>query len=193
MENKYFYLSKKYAKENGIWIYKESISPIENYKEEFGEDAYEYIGKTIPNCPWYDEKTDSIIEMPRNIRVIKGMEKLNSGEYINENNEIVSVNKPENMIKPLWNPNENVWRESIDDESVTKETLDDLKKNFFKYFEAYKKLTELSKFGLVEFGDEKNKECLNFLDKFNPNKSNINLRELIEIEKTIPEILKQYI
>lgn len=190
---RYFYLSKEYAKNNGIWIYKDSDTPIKDYMDEFGIDAYEYIGNSIPNCPWYDEETDSVMEMPYNIRVLKGITKMKDGEYIDENNNIVFVEKPCDMIKPIWDLETRTWSESLTEEEIYVENINEFKNRFFNYFEAYKKIIELSKFGIIQFTELENKNCLEFLDNFNPNKENVDINYLIEIEQNVPEIIKKYL
>lgn len=119
MENKFFYLSKEYAKNNGIWIYEESDIRIENHIEKYGFDSYEYEATSIPNCPWYDETSDKIIEMPINIMVEKGIKKLYPGEYINDNNELIYIPKPDSIIEGYWNNLKNQWVENYSKDELT--------------------------------------------------------------------------
>ncbi|MGL5717214.1 MAG: hypothetical protein ACRCX2_29655 [Paraclostridium sp.] len=107
INDKYFYISKDYASRNGIWLYAESNVRIEDHISRFGNDSYEHIGPTIIHSPWYDEKTDSVIEMPENIKVVRGIRQLHDGEFIGDNNELIYVDRP--SLKHTWCPITNTW------------------------------------------------------------------------------------
>lgn len=192
---KYFYLSKEYAKNNGIWIYKESDEAIKDYMDEFGKDAYEYIGNTIPNCPWYDEKSDSVIEMPYNIKILRGIAKIKDGEYLDENNEIVVVEKPLDMIIPIWDKETHIWIESYSEkeENVVDETLDRIKGKFYNYFNAYKKIVELNEHNIISVSKEEISKCKEFLKIFNPNYVFFDIEKALKAEENIPQLLKDYV
>lgn len=118
MQKKYFYISKEYAKKNGIWIYDESETKIEDYKEKYSDDCFEYFSYSFPNTPWYDEEIDKIVEMPVYKKVELGIRILENGEYINESNELVYVSPPVDFIKPYWDFSEKIWKEMYTDEEL---------------------------------------------------------------------------
>lgn len=193
---KYFYLSKEYAKNNGIWIYKESETPIKDYMDEFGIDAYEYIGNSIPNCPWYDEETDSVVEMPYNIKILKGIVKPRDGEYLDENNEVVYVEMPSDMIVPIWNKELHIWEESyVESQEIptVDSILDGIKFRFYNYFNAYKKIIELNEYKIITVTDEEISRCQEFLKTFNPNSECFDMKNALDAEINIPEIIKNYL
>ena len=123
----YYYLSKEYAKNNGIWLFLESELPFKEYKETYGEDCVEFQGEAIPQSPWWDEKTQEITELPIEKAVEKGILILNQGEYI-QDGYIQFMPVPDDCALPVWNKTDNNWEDSSNDE----EKLEHLKKRIIK-------------------------------------------------------------
>ena len=186
--NKFFYLSKEHAKKNIIWVYEESEKRNENYLEDYSEDAYEYIAETIPNCPWYDSLTDSVIEMPVNIKVEIGLITLSEGEYINEENKIIYTSKPDNIINGYWDVSERKWKERLSSVDVSNYYLEEKKKIFIKEVDAIQKIIFMEQKGLLIEGDT-SEGVREYLNKINPyNSTEINI--LNEVPR--PIILDKY-
>lgn len=186
--NKFFYLSKEHAKKNSIWIYEESEKKNENYIEKYGEDAYEYIARTIPCCPWYDEENDSVIEMPIHIKVDKGIRTLYPGEYINEKNELVYVPKPNNLINGYWDFLEHEWKEGLSDEELENHFLEERKKVFVEEVDAVQKIIFMEQNNLLSEGDS-SEGLIEYLNQINPY-SSANVMVLNEVSR--PNILEKY-
>lgn len=189
----FFYLSRKYAEKNGIWIYEDSKTPLNNYKETYGDDCYEFVGKAIPNCPWFDNEDDCIIEMPEIIKIKNGIRKLLPGEYI-ESEELKYIPCPSEYNKGVWEVNNNRWVEGETKEEINIKNVAEAKKRFFKYFEAYQKISKLKEFNVIQMTDVELKSCLDFLNSFNPNKENVNIELLLKLEtEKLPKILVEYL
>lgn len=188
MENKFFYLSKEYAKNNGIWVYEESNIRIENHIEKYGFDSFEYEATSIPNCPWYDEVSNKIIEMPINIMVERGIKKLYPGEYITENNELVYVPKLNNLISGYWDFSEHKWKEGLSDEELKNHYLEERKKIFIEEVGAVHKIIFMEQNNLLSEGDS-SEGLTEYLNQINPYNS-ANVIALNEVSR--PDILEKY-
>lgn len=167
MENKFFYLSKEYAKNNGIWVYEESETRINNYIEKYGEDADEYISTSIPNCPWYDETFDKIIEMPIHIMIERGIKKLSPGEYINDKNELIYIPKPDSIINGYWDCEEKKWIETYSQEELAKIYFDERVKFFNNEVIAVQQIMFMKINGLLSPEDNV-EEVIAYLNNINP-------------------------
>ncbi|WP_330112609.1 hypothetical protein VSU16_14615 (plasmid) [Cetobacterium somerae] len=186
MENKFFYLSKKYAKNNGIWIYEESETRIDNYIEKYGKDVGEYEGTSIPNCPWYDEISDSIIEMPIYIQVQKGIKKLLPGEYINDDNELIYIPKPDFIINGYWDNKENKWNENYSKEELLEYYLNKKIVFFNSEVEAVQQIMFMKNNGLLSSEDNID-DLILYLNNINPHSIKTISKKVIR-----PIILEKY-
>lgn len=70
-------------------------------------------------CPLYDVNTNTISEATREQRILvfNETELLQDGEYI-ENEKIISVPAPKNLLKKVWDKETHTWKEAATEEEI---------------------------------------------------------------------------